>query len=977
MKTAIKQCAIIILSTLWVLVGCNEESVEYSPSSLLPEGMVKLTLDYDILHYQQVNTRSGKAVTNGLNNAVLLIFDAPNIYYQEETDALLEMAVIEDITSSDVSFIVKAYKGNCRVKVLANLSSEQLNIIKGYTTLNSSSTPTTVAEIKKLTVPFSLLNNPSAAGQFPLCGSDGAVINGIDGKTDLKVTLKNVYARFDLKLHDTITNFVLDSVYIDNMYPKGRIEPYGIYDFPDLIHSDFVRYGVKAHDQRSIGAIDLFEIQNRYGYEAYPTSIILVGTYFKDGNRQKGYYKIYLEYRYANNDYSYAVNRNSHYKAVVKMVKHYGYPTYAEAMRAASENSPINMDVTVDDLEPTNDMLFHNGGYSISVTNSDVDIYAASPTQVYAATQVVFDTTFYGTFIPSRSVKLLNNANEGGITILNEQEILNQPIGKPVDLKVRCAAPGASATVEIRHGGLRKLINIRAHKMLRSNAMQCIEVADVLNVRYENEYDYYPWVRISQNMEYPSSSALNYTFNQPTKINCLMLENTGDIRTSPLYMFRGFNKGTLKVIVTQTYGSPYINDLYYRESYQKNNAAHKAKRANCFLIPTKEAQTYKLTGSRIFDYYGTNYIPNKPKAEIVWSTFNMKDPNVFEPHDLIEVELPNANCEEVIFRVRRYHTTCADGGNGSVTWGIKDNTGTWLWSWHAWLTDMVSETNYPAVPSIGYTGYTSMSVLASKREYSNLFESLTSVSQRNYRTYANNELRVYLDRNLGAKATAYSAVSNVMPGKFESHFGFLYQWGRKDPLPYLQKKPSSVNEDVYYYTSSSPNYFIYNSVVVGNEMVHTDLVGIQNPLTFYASPKTHTSNPNLVTRWKEGTGKGTKTIHDPSPYGWRINWGDGTDLFMYTPKWVGTDSNGGAIFNDNFYFSATCSRSYTNGSTKTYRDQAFYWCAVVTPPSESSTNAKVSDFGFDRNKPNSCYVRRYNANTVSFGFDVRPVLDSE
>ncbi|MGL5691360.1 MAG: hypothetical protein ACRDD8_11165, partial [Bacteroidales bacterium] len=336
------------------------------------------------------------------------------------------------------------------------------------------------------------------------------------------------------------------------------------------------------------------------------------------------------------------------------------------------ENSSLELDVNIDDFGASNDIIYHSSGYAISVTNSEALIYASSPESSNVLTTICFDTTHYTTFIPSRSIKVLNN--DKNILVANSNEILNTPFGTPVDIKIKLAKPDVSGTIEVRFGGLRKLIKVQSFKMLRSDKQYHIEVPNVLNVEEKSEYQN-TWFKYANSLEYPAGINQNLTFNTPTTVYCMAPENKGETReASPVYFYRQTG-GTLKLIATQTYGSPYINDLYFRETGDRANTSHKEKRANSLLIPTKQAQTYRLTGSRIYDYYGSNFTVPNPKAEIVWSDFKFKDPNPFEPHDLIEVENPSGNFEDVIFRVRKYHANCGNAGNGNVIWGIKDDKG--------------------------------------------------------------------------------------------------------------------------------------------------------------------------------------------------------------------------------------------------------------------------------------------------------------
>lgn len=961
--------AFSLLTILCMLLGCTDIVFE-DQNTLLPEGKIRLVMNYDIPQGAIVETKAvGDDRESTLQNAVLLVFEATNEQQQEESDRLIQVVEGDIHQNQTVSFVVSPYKGKCRIKVLANLDEQALAVVRSYQTLESPSA-TTIQEYKELKIAATSLQGDNAALYLPLCSAEPTVFNGINASTDLMLTLKRIYARIDVAVDAKVSDFTLLEIFVNNVYKEGRFEPYTTSEFPVTSNDDFLKVSKLSSDALSAGPIYMPEnIDANENQPAIPTTLIVKGLYSKDGNTTEGYYNLFIEYKDTNNQYQYTVNRNIRYNVIIQNVSHYGYKTYDEANRSSSENSGIEMDVVIDDLTMANDIIYHKQGYAISSTNTDVDVYAASDQTTYVAATINFvkKADHPNPFIPSRSIRVLDP--NSGISIINGSEVTEVPIGTPVDIKIELSRPDVSGTIEVRFGGLRKLIKVRSFKMLRSDKQYHIEVPNVINVEKKTE-SVDSWLKYGSSLEYGAATNQNMTFNTPTTVYCMAPENTGETReASPVYLYRK-KEGTLKLIATQTYGSPYINNVYSRETGSKTDPTHKEKRANSLLIPTKQAQTYHLTGSRIYDYYGSNFTVPNPKAEIVWSDFKFKDPNPFEPHDLIEVETPSGSFEDVIFRVRKYHANCGNVGNGNVIWGIKDDKGSWVWSWHAWLTDMVEETNYSHLPNIAYSGYWGVSILADKTEIHKLFEVDNVVSEKCLKTKVGGVLRVYLDRNMGAKTLALIS-SSITQLEGLKHYGLYYQWGRKDPFP--------INNS--FYTVSNPNS---NNSISKSGVKITITESLKNPLLYIISngvqsdPQDWCSELQKI-RWNSTIGslnKGTKTIFDPSPYGWRVNWGNGDDLFTAQDKewqnFIGsTNNSGGLLIQSQYWIPALGSRYFSTADVAWGNSIGAYWTARDVSNNVSSS---YCSYFFNTNGKlgvnNNYYIYR------TYGCQVRPVLDN-
>jgi hypothetical protein len=212
---------------------------------------------------------------------------------------------------------------------------------------------------------------------------------------------------------------------------------------------------------------------------------------------------------------------------------------------------------------------------------------------------------------------------------------------------------------------------------------------------------------------------------------------------------------------------------------------------------------------------------------------------------------------------------------GNAVVYVKDASGNIAWSWHIWVT------NYD--PNNGG------------------------------KTYTNNGF-TFMDRNLGAKNTTMNSDS----------YGYLYQWGRKDPIPYTQNlfdsKGDSCVLQVFNITSSVSNYVN---------------LAIQNPLTFFANELTpydwYSQTSHNLYLWN--TSSGLKNVYDPCPKGWRVPVAVSTTNHPWTglpASWNGLGENWSTTMG---WYPANSWRwagaGFTGSSTR-----AYYWTATTVPNSE-------------------------------------------
>lgn len=135
-----------------------------------------------------------------------------------------------------------------------------------------------------------------------------------------------------------------------------------------------------------------------------------------------------------------------------------------------------------------------------------------------------------------------------------------------------------------------------------------------------------------------------------------------------------------------------------------------------------------------------------------------------------------------------------------------------VWSWHIWMTDQPDEQTYK--------------------------DGDTDVS--------NNP--VMMDRNIGA--------TSATPSDGVKTLGLLYQWGRKDPF----LTGAAMNS----LTSRASSTLSTWLGVESSETTATMAYSIQNPTTYIGKLNANWCNSNDA-HWAS-----TKSIYDPSPYGWRV-----------------------------------------------------------------------------------------------------------
>lgn len=260
-----------------------------------------------------------------------------------------------------------------------------------------------------------------------------------------------------------------------------------------------------------------------------------------------------------------------------------------------------------------------------------------------------------------------------------------------------------------------------------------------------------------------------------------------------------------------------------------------------------------------------------------------------------------------------HFTTAGTKGNtvseGNALIGVFNDANTLIWSWHIWAT------KYD--PATAYDTYST-----------------------NYKV---------MQFNLGADAN--SAVGTV------GRFGLLYQWGRKDPF-IGAKATNSVNNTKDWAVTVNESGYSWQENTTETSTIGTAKIAlaIKNPTTFYIRCNTSAydwvatssgssgnqldnlwGNPNTTT--STNTSKGSKSIYDPCPPGWRV-----------PPQntWVGADTSnspwaniGRTIFGKSYYPAAGY-RSSDSGQLGSVGSYGYYWSS--SPYSSSSSSAGSLNF---------------------------------
>ena len=322
-----------------------------------------------------------------------------------------------------------------------------------------------------------------------------------------------------------------------------------------------------------------------------------------------------------------------------------------------------------------------------------------------------------------------------------------------------------------------------------------------------------------------------------------------------------------------------------------------------------------------------------------------------------------------------------DGGNAYLDFEVKQadiksgnavvavtKNGTVLWSWHLWFAPK------DALDKIKVTNH-------QNKNYDFTKEALGwKPIQWSGSTYSSaRTVKVKVEQTVANNGTKQEAVINITqnPGSVKKGATTLYQFGRKDAFPGVDKSKLATNS--HFTENAGDNMSIMN--------------GIQHPDRYYAGGSNWNNNYGYYNLWSaDNTVTGgwnvgndnlvVKTVYDPSPVGFKmpannaftgftadgLNGGtknvDGTDVVQTYSNNFGhnfwTSSSKTATIN----FPASGFRFSNGGALTDVGRSGYYWLAV---PGSSSNGCDLLFHSFN--------VRPLSDDARSFGFAVRPVSE--
>lgn len=374
--------------------------------------------------------------------------------------------------------------------------------------------------------------------------------------------------------------------------------------------------------------------------------------------------------------------------------------------------------------------------------------------------------------------------------------------------------------------------------------------------------------------------------------------------------------------------------------------------ANCYMVHTA-GTSYKFkatvmgngatTPASVSPATGTQITPSvldPASVKVLWETGSAKGGVISS------VKLDNGYV---------HFTTAGTKGNtvseGNALIGVFNADNTLIWSWHIWAT------KYD--PATAYDTYST-----------------------NYKV---------MQFNLGADAN--SAVGTV------GRFGLLYQWGRKDPFIGAKATNSANNTKDWAVTINESGYSWQENTTETSTIGTAKIaLAIKNPTTFYIRCNTSAydwvatssgssgnqldnlwGNPNTTT--STNTSKGSKSIYDPCPPGWRVPPQNTWTGFTSTGGNTSTSSQfnvsgsfnigwtfytGGSKSGSTTFYPAAGYRSYGSGQLGSVGSGGYYWSS--SPYSSGSGNAGSLYFS-------SGNVRPLYGDYRAYGFSVRCVQE--
>ena len=305
--------------------------------------------------------------------------------------------------------------------------------------------------------------------------------------------------------------------------------------------------------------------------------------------------------------------------------------------------------------------------------------------------------------------------------------------------------------------------------------------------------------------------------------------------------------------------------------------------------------------------------------------------------------------------------------SGNAVIYVKDSSGNIAWSWHIWVTSYNPNTTNETI-----NGF------------------------------------VWMDRNLGAQATATGVAGN----SFDKCGGLFYEWGRKDPFPQCNTSiiTSSLDDwttvstggEIPIYGFNMPDYskdnlntnlipncsYIKRTDASSQPILYVDqlLYSIKYPLLFFSNWTG--SKATQVAAYSEVGGMNSwggeynqqKSVYDPCPYGWRVPSGKKSSSSFVSPwsSWVNSPAHNVSNYAMGSWNNGTSGYypaqgvlgwSVHTGTTSYIRtgDGIYVWTASL---SQNTSHPYAIHINFGNNMDSG-----YAGNDASAGFAVRCVKD--
>lgn len=396
--------------------------------------------------------------------------------------------------------------------------------------------------------------------------------------------------------------------------------------------------------------------------------------------------------------------------------------------------------------------------------------------------------------------------------------------------------------------------------------------------------------------------------------------------------------------------------------------------SNCYILtPSSEDKVFYIPiQDRINTFWGNNGYEYNRSYMIRGSTHRDIETQILWTDALsidgFTAEIVSSGYENSSDRVAMKVTLPENADHGNIVVAVV-NEGVVLWSWHFWITDYFPYNCYPSEKADDW--FTPENGVGDVSKFGGSMWDEGGAYQTKY----------VMDRNVGAIGNEY--ISDFGAGTL------FYQFGRKDPFPGNGARFVSYTDD--YGTTQDGNSFISDEYLSDSDMTISSSVNqpmlycissdwSENSGSQYAYDE---NNPNVwndpLVKYSTSASE-TKSIFDPSPFGWKIpNYNAWVDLdnvsetiynFIWNDNYKGrfykpnsTENNIAGPNNYVSFFPASGYMQTVSGSTYNSGYYGVYWSST---PNEGSTGRTM----LIGNSTVSLYY-----NYCGYAFSVRSVME--